>query len=56
MPDDRFLSTWQGMAALRYGGELGWFGTLYFDTFRGKQVAELGSRWHDARRSTCSVT
>jgi hypothetical protein len=43
MPDELFLSTWQGMAARRYDGELGWLGTLYFDTFRGKQVAELGS-------------
>jgi hypothetical protein len=43
MPDDVFLATWQGMAARRYDGELGWLGTLYFDTFRGKQVAELGS-------------
>jgi SAM-dependent methyltransferase len=43
MADDQFLSTWQGMAARRYAGELAWFGTLYFDTFRGKRVAELGS-------------
>jgi hypothetical protein len=43
MPDDVFLSTWQGMAARRYEGELGWLGTLYFDTFRDCSVAELGS-------------
>lgn len=43
MPDETFLATWQSMAARRYGGELGWLGTLYFDTFRGKRVAELGS-------------
>jgi hypothetical protein len=43
MPDEAFLAAWQAMAARRYAGELGWLGTLYFDTFRGKQVVELGS-------------
>jgi hypothetical protein len=43
LPDAAFLSAWQEMAARRYAGELGWLGTLYFDTFRGKQVVELGS-------------
>lgn len=31
------------MAARRYGGELGWLGPLYFDTFRDRRVVELGS-------------
>ena len=43
MPDDTFLAAWQDMAARRYAGEIGWLGPLYFDTFRGRQVAELGS-------------
>ncbi len=43
MSDDVFLSTWQAMASRRYEGELGWLGTLYFDTFRDRNVAELGS-------------
>jgi SAM-dependent methyltransferase len=43
LPDHDFLATWQEMAARRYAGELGWLGTLYFDTFRGRRVAELGS-------------
>ena len=43
MPDDTFLAAWQEMAARRYAGEIGWLGPLYFDTFRGRQVAELGS-------------
>jgi hypothetical protein len=43
LPDEAFLATWQEMAARRYAGELGWLGTLYFDTFRGHKVVELGS-------------
>ncbi|MBS0546221.1 MAG: class I SAM-dependent methyltransferase [Proteobacteria bacterium] len=42
MADDAFLAAWQQMAARRYAGEVGWLGPLYFDTFRGKNVAELG--------------
>jgi hypothetical protein len=43
LPDDEFLTTWQEMAARRYAGEIGWLGPLYFDTFKGRQIAELGS-------------
>ncbi len=43
MPDDAFLAAWQEMAVRRYTGEIGWLGPLYFDAFRGRQVAELGS-------------
>jgi SAM-dependent methyltransferase len=31
------------MAARRYAGEIGWLGSLYGDTFRGRRVLELGS-------------
>jgi SAM-dependent methyltransferase len=41
--EQEFLSTWSDMAARRAGGELGWLGPLYLDTFRGRRVLELGS-------------
>jgi len=43
MPDETFLAAWREMAVRRYAGEIGWLGPLYFDTFRGRQVVELGS-------------
>ncbi|WP_439609923.1 class I SAM-dependent methyltransferase [Reyranella sp.] len=43
LPSDRLLSTWDEMAARRYGGEIGWLGPLYLDTFRDRKVIELGS-------------
>jgi SAM-dependent methyltransferase len=43
LPDDALLAEWDGMAARRGAGELGWFDPLYRDTFRGRRVLELGS-------------
>lgn len=43
LPDEEFLSAWTAMAARRYGGELGWLGELYGDTFAQRRVLELGS-------------
>lgn len=43
LPDDLLLARWDEMAARRYGGELGWLGPLYGDTFRDRAVLELGS-------------
>ncbi len=43
LDDDLLLARWDEMAARRYGGELGWLGPLYFDTFRDRRVVELGS-------------
>src|SRR5688572_28210003 len=43
LPVDGLLAAWNGIAARRYAGELGWVGPLYFDTFRGRKVIELGS-------------
>src|SRR5260370_28134749 len=43
LSDAELLATWEAMAARRYGGEIGWLGPLYGDTFRGRQGLELGS-------------
>jgi hypothetical protein len=43
LPVDGLLAAWNGIAARRYAGEIGWVGPLYFDTFRGRKVIELGS-------------
>jgi hypothetical protein len=43
LSDAELLATWDAMAARRYGGEIGWLGPLYSDTFRDRQVLELGS-------------
>jgi SAM-dependent methyltransferase len=43
LPDEAFLAAWDAMAARRYAGELGWLGTIYGDSFRGRRVLELGS-------------
>ena len=43
LPDTELLAAWNEMAARRYGGEIGWVGPLYLDTFRGRKVIELGS-------------
>jgi SAM-dependent methyltransferase len=43
LSDDAFLATWDGMAARRYTGEIGWLGAVYGDTFRGRRILELGS-------------
>ena len=43
LPDDRLLAAWNELAVSRYAGEIGWVGPLYFDSFRGRQVIELGS-------------
>lgn len=43
LSDDDLMAAWEEMAARRYTGEMGWFGPLYFDAFRGKSVIELGS-------------
>lgn len=43
LDDVLLLARWDEMAARRYGGELGWLGPLYFDTFRDRAVVELGS-------------
>lgn len=43
MPPERLAMMWEEMAARRYNGEIGWLGPLYFDTFRGKKIVELGS-------------
>jgi hypothetical protein len=43
LPDDALLAAWNGMATRRYAGEIGCAGPLYFDTFRGRKVIELGS-------------
>jgi hypothetical protein len=42
LDDAAFLAEWDQRAAGRYGGEVGWFGPLYVDTFRGRKVLELG--------------
>jgi SAM-dependent methyltransferase len=41
--DPDLLSAWDAMAARRYAGEIGWLAPLYADSFRGRQVLELGS-------------
>jgi SAM-dependent methyltransferase len=41
--DRELLSAWDAMAARRYGGELGWLGTLYLEAFRDRRILELGS-------------
>src|SRR5262245_12517780 len=41
--DSGLLSAWEAMAARRYSGEIGWLWPLYADSFRGRQVLELGS-------------
>src|SRR5262245_54658776 len=43
LADQTFLANWDTMAARRYGGETGWLGPVYSDTFRGRRVLELGS-------------
>lgn len=43
LADAAFLATWDGMAARRYTGEIGWLGAAYGDTFRGRRILELGS-------------
>ena len=43
MSDEKLLAAWDAMAGRRYGGEIGWLGPLYFDTFRASHVLELGS-------------
>lgn len=43
LDDEQLLAHWDEMASRRYGGELGWLGPLYFDTFRDRRVIELGS-------------
>ena len=42
LADADLLSAWNAMAARRYAGEIGWLAALYGDTFRGRQVLELG--------------
>jgi hypothetical protein len=41
--DAELLVEWDRMAERRYAGEIGWVGPLYFDTFRGRKVIELGA-------------
>ncbi len=43
LSDADLAAAWDEMAARRYAGEIGWVGPLYFDTFRGRNVIELGS-------------
>jgi len=43
LSDTELVATWDAMAARRYGGEIGWLSLLYGDTFRDRQVLELGS-------------
>src|SRR5258707_6057973 len=43
LSDTELLTTWDAMATRRYGGEIGWLSLLYGDTFRDRQVLELGS-------------
>lgn len=43
LADRDLLSAWDAMAARRYAGEIGWLAPLYADSFRGRQVLELGS-------------
>jgi len=43
LSDPELLASWDAMAQRRYGGEIGWLGPLYGDTFRSRQVLELGS-------------
>ena len=43
LADADLVAAWDAMAARRYAGEIGWLAPLYADTFRGRQVLELGS-------------
>jgi hypothetical protein len=43
LADAELLAAWEAMARRRYAGEIGWLGPLYADSFRDKQVLELGS-------------
>jgi SAM-dependent methyltransferase len=43
LADDAFLAAWDGMAARRYTGKIGWLGAVYGDAFRGRRILELGS-------------
>jgi len=43
LAEDAFLAAWDGMAARRYSGEIGWLGAVYGDTFRDRRILELGS-------------
>jgi hypothetical protein len=43
LADADLLAAWDAMAARRYAGEIGWLAPLYADSFRGRQVLELGS-------------
>ena len=43
LSDEALAAAWDEMAERRYGGEIGWLGPLYFDTFRGRNIIELGS-------------
>lgn len=45
MPGREFLGLWEGHAAKRVTGSLGWLGPLYHDFFAGRHVLELGSTW-----------
>jgi hypothetical protein len=43
LSNEGLLAAWSDLAARRYSGEMGWVGPLYFDTFKGHKVIELGS-------------
>ncbi len=43
LPDAELLSFWDGMAANRASGVIGWIGPLYRDFMNGRRVLELGS-------------
>ena len=43
LPDAELLSFWDGMAANRASGVIGWIGPLYRDFTNGRRVLELGS-------------
>lgn len=43
LPDGEFLALWNGQAAQRVAGVIGWIGPLYRDFFAGRRVLELGS-------------